>query len=217
MSNPDVSLGDPTPADAPHEHTHGDSPFGNPNGHQSPKVKQLSLDEVLTSAKRHRTIANICMRADLQAEYDQLVAELATMVDREGRLLATAEEALGETGASARAQEIDLRMKQLRREMNESMRSVEFEGMPEDKWRPWYNEHFPHRSVKAAASKGEEPDISAFNNLLIAETAVAPTLTVEDVVKLRSTLGAPQMAALANKAWAACTTGGVDIPKSRTS
>jgi hypothetical protein len=197
------------------EHVHGDTPFGNPNGVavKTPTIKYLSLDEVLTSAKRTRTIAHICMRADLQAEYDDLVAELATLVDHEGRLLATAEEALGEEGGAARAQEIDQRMRQLRLEMNQAMRQVEFEGMPEDKWRPWYNTNFPHQRVKTARSSGQEPDISDFNNKLIAETAVSPTFTEQDVAKLRTVLTTPQMSLLANKAWAACTTGGVDVPK----
>lgn len=223
MSNPDVSLGDSNPAATPDGqagHDHGDTVFGNPNGPangtQSPKIKQLSLDEVLTSAKRRRTIAKICMRADLQAAYDEKLAELGTLVDREGKLLRSAEESLGETNAAARAQELDAGMVDLRREMNEAMRSVEFEGMPEDKWRPWYNQNFPHQKVKTAASKGEEPDISAFNDLLIAETAVGPTFTVDEVKQLRSVLTAPQMTLLANQAWKACTEGGVDIPKSRT-
>lgn len=211
--NPDRALDDPTPGAQPA--AHGDTPFGNPggpvaNGTPKPQLQYLSLDEVLASAKRHRTVAHICMRADLQAEFDDVVAELATLVDDRGRLLPRDPEAsLSDAELGEKAQELSDRSVEIRRQMNAAMRRVEFEGMPEDKWRPWYDKHYP----KNARIDGEQ-DLTDFNNKLIAEVAVTPTFTVEDVIKLRSVLGAPQMAELANKAWIACTRGGVDIPKS---
>jgi len=196
-----------------HQHTHGDTVFGNPNGTSpaaAPAVKFLSLDEVLSSAKRHRTVAHICMRADLQAEYDTLMRDLAGMVDGQGNLLPRqGEQSLDDTSMATLAQEKSDRAIEVRWEMNAAMRDVEFEGMAEDKWRPWYDKHFP----KKARTDGEQ-DLTDFNNKLIAEVAVNPTLSVEDVIRLRSVLGAPQMVELANKAWQSCTTGGVDIPKS---
>lgn len=210
-TNPDVSLADEQPGQqhAGHEHDFGDTPFGNPNGSTpaaAPVMKYLSLDEVLTSAKRHRTAAHICLRADLQAEYDEILAELASMVDSEGNLLPREKDAsLNDGDLAGLAQEKSDRLVEIRREMNAAMRRVEFEGMAEDKWRPWYDKHYP---------KGKDPDLTDFNNLLIAEVAVNPTLTVAEIVQLRSVLGAPQITQLANKAWIACTRGGVDIPKS---
>ncbi len=202
--------------DQPDQHTghdHGDTPFGNPNGHTpvpAPTAKYLSLDEVLTSARRHRTVAHICLRADLQAEYDTLMRELAGMVDGQGNLLPRdQDQALGDVDLATLAQEKADRADEVRREMNAAMRDVVFEGMAEDKWRPWYDKHYP----KKARTDGD-PDLTDFNNRLIAEIAINPTLTVEDVIQLRSVLGAPQMAELANQAWIACTRGGVDIPKS---
>lgn len=182
------------------------TPFGNPNGAPLPTrtpVKQLTLAEVLASARRHRTVAHVCTRADLQAEYDELMLEIARLVDVQGRLTDHAEESLGDRGA-AYVQAKVARSEEIRREMSDAMWRVEFEGMAEDVWRPWYAKHYP---------KGSDPDLTEFNNLLIAETAIAPTLTVADVTKLRSVLGAPQMAELANKAWLASATGGVDVPK----
>lgn len=212
--NPDRALDDPTPG----PQATGDTVFGNPNGHTpapAAAVKYLSLDEVLTSAKRHRTIAHICMRADLQAEYDDVVVELAGMVDTQGNLLPRDPESSLDDGALAeRAQWLANREVEIRREMNAAMRDVVFEAMPADKWQPWYEKHYPHKDVAAARARDEEPDLTTFNNLLIAEVAVQPTLTVAEIVQLRSVLGATQMNHLANQAWLACTRGGVDIPKS---
>jgi len=210
MPNPsdERSLTDEPTAPQQHtpSHAHGDTVFGNPNGTPLPQVKQLSLAEVLSSAKRHRTVAHICLRADLQAEYDDVIAELAGMVDGQGNLLVRNKEAsLSDAEYGARAQELSDRSIEIRRQMNAAMRTVEFEGMAEDKWRPWYDKHYP---------KGQDPVLIDFNNKLIAEVAVAPTFTVDEVIQLRSVLGAPQIVELANKAWQSCTTGGVDIPKS---
>jgi hypothetical protein len=214
MPNPDDErslAGEPI---QPQQHTHGDTVFGNPNGispSTAPAVKFLSLAEVLSSAKRHRTVAHICLRADLQAEYDTLMRELASMVDGQGNLLPRqGEQSLDDAGIAALAQEKADRATEVRREMNAAMRDVEFEGMAEDKWRPWYDKHYP----KKIRTDGGEPDLIDFNNRLIAEVAINPTLTVEEVIQLRSVLSGPQMVELANKAWQACTTGGVDIPKS---
>lgn len=209
--NRDESLAGPEPTQHT-GHEHGDTPFGNPNGTTPtapPVMKYLNLDEVLTSAKRTRTVAHICLRADLQAEYDELLTDLAGMVDSQGKLLPRDKDAaLNDEGLATLAQEKSDRVTQVRLEMNAAMRSVEFEGMAEDKWRPWYDQHFPKKRGT------DEVDVTDFNNLLIAEVAVAPALTVEQVVQLRSKLGAPQIKELADKAWLACTTGGVDIPKS---
>lgn len=218
MPQPDTerSLGEAPPP----EHDHSGSVFGNPNGATptaAPTVKYLDLDEVLSSARRHRTAAHICLRADLQAEYDDLLAELAAMVDAQGQLLPRDPEAtLDDAGTAALAQEKADRVTAIRREMNAAMRRVEFEGMPEDKWRPWYERHYPQKAITEANLKGLDVNqvLKGFNDLLIAEVAVAPKLTVDEVLKLRSVLGPTQINELANKAWEACTSGGVDIPKS---
>ena len=204
----DESLASPTTTD-PVSTLPSDNPFSTPNPPSNPipdrpPVKQWTLEEVLASARRHRTVAHVCLRADLQAEYEELMREIAALVDTQGRLTPVAEETLGDQ-ATATVQGKADRAQQVRREMNAAMWRVEFEGMAEDKWRPWYDKHYP---------KGQDPDLTDFNNLLIAETAVAPTLTVADVLKLRGVLGAPQITELANKAWLSCATGGVDIPKS---
>lgn len=210
MSTDDETLAGPTPTEPSGV---GRSPFGTPHPPENPlpdrpPVKQWTLQEVLASAKRHRTVAHICMRADLQAEYDELMREIAALVDTQGRLTPAAEETLGDTAAAV-VQEKDARAQLVRREMNTAMWRVEFEGMPEDKWRPFYERHYP----KKARTDGET-DLTDFNNRLIAEVAVNPTLTIEDVIELRGVLTAPQITELANKAWLACASGGVDIPKS---
>lgn len=211
-TNSDRSLGDdPTPTVTDPQ---APSVFGNPNGVPAKAPMQfLTVDEVLTTGKRVRTHADICLRADLQAEYEDVLVELAGLVDAQGNVMPGPDGSLADSQVT-RAHELAARAQDIKAEMGRAMRRVEFEGMPDAEWRPWHAQHYPAKTVKAAQDRGEDPDISDFNNLLIATVAVSPTLTVEEVKKLRSQLGSPQMTELANAAWTACTRGGVDVPKS---
>lgn len=196
----DQSLSDvPTP-DEP------STPFGNPNG--VPVVRQLTLEDVLTSARRHEKVARICIKADLQAEHDELVEELASMVNAQGELIVDPESAIGEQSAAERAQELADRLAALRREMRGSMWSVRFRAMPSDEWQVFFKKEMPAE---------KNADMTPFNIKMIAACAVDPPMTEAEVTKLRSVLGLAQWVELANKAWAANTAGGVDVPKSPVS
>lgn len=189
----------------------GGTPFGNPNGAPllppPTPVKYLSLDEVLSSAKRKVTYAHICLRADLEGQYEELMLEIAGMVDTQGKPLQSAQQdaGLNEVDAAAVVQGKYDASLELRRHMNAATRTVEFEGMAEDEWTPWDKQHRP---------KGQDPDLRDYHDQLIAKVAVNPTLTVEGVKQLRSKLGAKSINELENQAYLANVTGGVDLPKS---
>lgn len=163
----------------------------------------LDLDEVMSQARRVEKVARICLRGDLQAEFDQLSEDLRDLVDADGRVLSEGEAALSD---GVRAQEIQARLTQLKAEMKQAMRTIRFRALPEDEWEQFRKSHL--------GADGNVRDLDRFNTELMAKTAIAPTLTVDGILKLRGTLAAPQITTMANAAYLACVTGGVDIPKS---
>lgn len=163
----------------------------------------LDLDEVMSQARLVEKKGSICYRGDLQAEYDELQEELASLVDEHGRPLSDDDETV--LSDVSRAEEINGRLMELHGELKAATRYVLFRALPDDEWQSW------DRAQRDA--KGDFKDVDASNTDLIARCAVEPKMTVAQVEGLRKKLGAPSIAALANAAFRACTTGGVDVPK----
>lgn len=183
----------------------GATPFGTPGGTPVPQVnvdRPLSVDEVLEKARRVERTARICLRGDLQAEYDELLEELQGLVDLDGNVLATGEQALSDAG---RAEDITARLTTLRTEMTGAMRAVRFRAMPDVEWRVFEAEH---------RVDGVVADEGVYYDKMMARCAVSPKLTQSAAESLRNTLSARQMAELSNQCYLANVTGGVDIPKS---
>lgn len=169
------------------------------------KPKPFTVDEVLASARRIERTASVCLRADLQAEWDELLDELGTLVTASGELLEDdSEGSMGETSGRARVMEINRRMSVLRREMAANTWRPRFRAMPSDEWAPFLKKERP---------KGENADMGPFFDLLIAETSIDADLTLEKVRELRKVLSDPAMGELTSTAWAANTAGGIDVPK----
>lgn len=190
---------------------HADTPFGNPNGTTPQPLKQMTIDEVLATARRVEKVARISLRGDLQAEHDELVRELSGLVTADGELIEDPEASMGEESAAVRAQELNQRLVELGREMAGAMWSVRFRAMSSDDWAVFTKAHFPE------ADKDGKRDLTDFNVKLVAATAIEPTLTEEQVRALGGKLGTSQIVNLANTAWNVCTKGGVDVPKSPVS
>lgn len=183
--------------------TPGMAAFQKPTEPSGPQI--LDFDELLSAARRVETVARIYLRGDLVADHAQIITELAGLIDANGEIIEDPEASVGDVSKAARAQELADRARLVKVGMDASARWVRFRGMPSDEFAAFRKAHFP---------KGESPDVTAFNTRLIAETAVEPTLTIAQVEQMRKTLGTAQMTELANKAWEACATGGVDVPKS---
>ncbi|WP_224279141.1 hypothetical protein [Nocardioides lacusdianchii] len=167
------------------------------------KPKRFTVDEVLASARRIERTANVCVRGDLQAEFDELLDELATLVTATGELMEDdTDEALGDVTARTRVAQINERIPVLRREMAQAMWSVRFRGMSSDEWAPFVKKNMPE--------KGDKKD---FFNLLLSKTAIEPELTLDQVRELRKVFTQRSINELVNKAWEACTEGGIDVPK----
>lgn len=205
----DQSIGDTTPDQPAPSSTM--TPFGDPTGPSQPDrpapdapVRQWTIAEVLDRARRPEKRAKICLRADLQAEYDQTGAELAGLVDAQGRVIDDDDRPAGVQSNAARAQQLSDRMVALRREMAAEMWYPLFRGLSSDDLVEFNKRHKP---------KGDRPDMTEYNTLLIAECSVEPKLTVDDVRALRTTLGSAALGELATTANEVCSRGGVDFPQ----
>lgn len=168
----------------------------------------LTVEEALAAVRRPERTAVLYLRGDLLAEHDAIIAELSLLVDARGEVLDDGEASIGEESKAARAERLAARDRELLRDLAASAWPVRFRGMASDEWAKFHKAHFP---------KGDKSDVTDFNNLLIAETAIAPTFTVNQVKSARKSFGAKQITELANKAWEACNAGGVDVPKSPAS
>lgn len=161
----------------------------------------LSLDEIMSAARRTRRIATLCLRGDLEGDYYAAIDRLGDLVDADGVPLD--EQALD---GGAEITELRDRIQALRAEMGKFSRKIVFEGMTSDEWDVFEKERRNDR--------GEIKDVSDYNARLISTCAVAPKISLAEVEQLRRTLMPAQFAMLANMAFGACTTGGLDVPKS---
>lgn len=169
----------------------------------TPRV--FTVEDVLSNATLPERVATVCIRPDLQATYDEAMAELATLIDGSGKLLEADDDAsLADTKAT-RAQELADTIAQVRAEMSGFLWSVRFRGMSSEDYSVFNKRHTP---------KGENPDTTEYNLRLIAETAIDPLMTYDQARALNAKLGSRIMAELVNTAWNTCNEGGISVPKS---
>ena len=178
------------------------APVGLPPAFTTPQFENvLTLDRIMASAQRARRTARICLRGDLEGEYVDTLEKLAELVDAEGNLLAE-DPSMTEV---AEVTELRDRAAQLREQMAADTYSVVFEGMFADEWAVFEKEH--------RDTRGAVKDLEEYRARLIAACAVSPKLSYDDVQAMRSRLRTTQMVELGDQAYAACSTGGVDVPK----
>lgn len=194
----DHTLGDTSASPAP-------TVFGTPTPEPKPADQPLTMDELLNEVRLVERVARICLRGDLYAEHALAAQELATLVDVDGNIVTEGDAALAD---QSRAEELLTTISDLETQMRAASRTVRFRAMPEDEWKVF------EKANKDDA--GKPKDIDDWNVKLIARCAIEPTFTEAQVKQARSKLGAPQFATLGNEAYWACTTGGLDIPKSPT-
>lgn len=180
----------PTSASAP-----GPGPFS------APEISNiLTLEAIMSSARRVRRTATICLAPDLEDAYEQAVDALGELVDARGNLLE--EESLA--GAEEATAQRD-KVKALYEELQQHTYKVVFDGMVDEEWEVFEKTN--------RTSQGAIKDLNTYNARLIAACAVEPKLTEADVTAMRKRLSPKQMLVLSNTAYEACTTGGVDVPK----
>ena len=194
----DQPLGTPTPD----EHTQTHQIEFPPN---TPRT--FTVEDVLANAKLPERTAQVCLRPDLQADYDAALTELATLVNAQGEIIADPEATLGDESRVGRAQELGDIIAEVRKEMAAHMWSVRFRGLASEDYSVFNKQHQP---------KGENPDTTEYNLHLIAATAFDPPISYEQAKALNAKLGARAMTELSNTAWNTCNDGGISVPKSLT-
>lgn len=173
-----------------------------------------TLEEILAEARLPEDYARICLRADLEAEHNRVVQDLARLLNADGTLIEDDETTLDAVSAQAQAQQLADRMMELKREMAGSMRYFRFRGLSDDALAEFRAQHRP----KPERGKDITPaQRHAFNNALVAATAVEPALSVNDMISLRGVLGSLAISELVRVADKVTTRGGVDVPKSPAS
>lgn len=165
----------------------------------------LDIEAALSSARRAERTAKICLRADLEAELYDVLSELSTLVDPEGNVLDAGESSLGDASPAVRAQTLSERAQALQADMAGATKVVRFRAMDSDAWDAFEKEH--------RTADGKAKDMRDYSTKLVAATAIAPLMTEAQVDALRKKLGSRQINELSNAAYAACTQGGVDVPK----
>lgn len=196
-----------------------DHPFGNPDGdqHEQPlghdpgahplaePVQLLTVADVLAAARLVERTASICLRADLTAEHDRIMGELATLVTPNGELLGDDDEAsVGDQTNASRARELADRDRQVLAEMRGSMWHVRFRAMDSDTWTAFKKKHLPTR---------KDADFAPFHIKIIAACAIEPAISEDEARALKKKFTQSQFVTLANKAYEACAEGGIDVPK----
>lgn len=169
-------------------------------------ITELDLDELLNNARRPERYATICLRGDLEAEHDKAVDELARLVAANGEVVPEGDDDEPSLATVSRARALRDREIELRTEMRRHSRKIRMVAMPSDEWDVFDNAH--------RGKDGKVTNLTKWADELIAKVAVEPNLTPADVAKLRKNLSASQMTHLGNTAYAVCTKGGFDLPKS---
>lgn len=172
------------------------------------QLAPLTIDLILREARRPERTAVICLAGDLEDEHRAVLEEIASRVTPDGELIRGPEDSLaGDAGVEA-VETLLERERELVRRMRDHTYRVLFRGMPDDDWKVFCRRY--------RDGNDQIKDLTEHDNALIAACAVDPVLSADDVVAMRGKLTQPQMQTLANEAYYACTTGGVDIPKSPT-
>lgn len=147
----------------------------------------MSFDELLASAKKPEAVVPLCLRTDLQAEWEQLDRELS------------AHQAGGTLAASPDEVKLAKRIKELEDTMAESTLEVRFRGLGRKAWLKLVAENPPRRE--------NQPDlIMGFNtetmfDSLIRESIVSPELSEDQLDTLLDAITSKQYDNLADAAW----------------
>lgn len=205
--NPDHALGDDTaPSTGPASGAAG-GPFVSPPTPEPidlTATKVWTIADILAEAELPEKRASICLKANLQARHDEILTELAGLVDARGQLLDDDEAAVGDIKPSTRARELVAEDEVVLREMRKSMWYPLFRGKTSDDMAVFNKEHLP---------KSEGAPMIDYYNRLISECSREPELSIEDVTNLRKKLGSKPIATLIETVAEVCARGGVDVPK----
>ena len=157
------------------------------------------LDALLGKARLPETTVTVCVRGDLQAEWDRLNEELIRIRATSGRKMAGGAD---ESGLSARIREIEA-------EMKSSVIEVTLRALPQPEWRKAKKDYPPRRGVEEDKAAGM--NVEGFLEGLVHRCIVSPEMPEDKVSQLLGVLSPGQYDKLTESAWMV-NRRDVDIP-----
>jgi len=149
------------------------------------------IDAILAGAKKPEASVPLCLRSDLQDQWETLEAELQAEDRAETPTLAKAD--------SKRAKELAEQVRALQAEMEKSTITVTLRAMDRVPWKELQSAHPPRKDSAVDWRLGFNPD--TFYDALIAASIVDPVLDEERLAKLLDAITAGQFDKLASTAW----------------
>ncbi|MBX6360096.1 MAG: hypothetical protein IRZ03_08455 [Acidobacterium ailaaui] len=146
------------------------------------------LDALLASARRPETVVSICLRGDLQAEWETLDRKLNELRARHFKLAESKEE-----------RDLAKRIIDLEHQMAEATIHIKLRGLDRKTWRDLVAEHPVRKDNETDAVLGVNQN--TFFDALIARCIVEPEMSEEQVSALLDTLTSQQFDKLAQAAW----------------
>jgi hypothetical protein len=160
------------------------------------------IEEILAGAKLPERTVPLCMRGDLQAEFEDLERKLAAAEAADDGTLA----------GNPLAREIAEQIEALRAQMSEHERTFRFRAKSAREYSDLIALHPPTDEQR---QQGQDTNWDSFPAALIAACAVDPTMTVEQAEKLCGAISYAQWDALFSAAYA-LNRRAVDVPFSVT-
>ena len=153
-----------------------------------------SVADWIKLARLPEKSATICLRADLQADFDELSAEHKRLEDN-ARL---------DARLASSVSGLQNEMARIRAEIEKSYRTFRFRALTRDE-REQLNKDAPK-------DPDNTPEEQSTRELWVSRSAVKPRMTVEEVVALRAVIGEGQFAELWDTAYDATMRRRVDLP-----
>lgn len=167
----------------------------------------FDLDEFLAADIRlAEKQAAFYTRPDLEAQIEELNAELDSLTDANGRPLPDPDRSL-EEGRTAQVVMVELAAVQ--KEYAASRRSILMRQLDTDDW-----DAFQTQWKEEIAKEPPAPRDPAFYADLISRCAIKPEIPADKIAPMRKRIGAPAFEEIWRAAWNVNTRSGVSIPKS---
>lgn len=157
------------------------------------------LDALLNKARLPETTVSVCVRGDLQAEWDRLNEELIRIRAASGRKMA------GNSDES----ELSARVREVEAEMQSSVIEITLRALPQPDWRRLVKNHPPRKGVEEDKAAGL--NVEAFLDDLVCRCVVAPEMPADRITQLLGVLSPGQYDKLTGAAWS-INRRDVDVP-----
>ncbi len=166
-------------------------------------MDNTNIDALLASAKLPESTVPLCLRGDLQAEWETLERALAEVKQRGDRRLA----------GSPEEAKLARQLRDLEAQMQDSTITLRLRALPRREFMKLVEKHPPRKDNSADRMVGI--DQSSFYDALIGACIVEPELDEERLGKLLDALTDAQFNKLATTAWE-LNRSDVSVPFSRT-